>query len=60
MINEVKEAVAQELTRHHENISSSKDDKDEKKVLKLLKLSIMFSGAGMFLVIITILMLIMK
>ena len=60
MINEVKEAVAQELTRHHENLASSNENKDEKKVLKLLKLSIMFSGAGMFLVIITILMLIMK
>ncbi|MBQ7593220.1 MAG: hypothetical protein IJU48_02565 [Synergistaceae bacterium] len=60
MINGVKEAVAQELAKHHENITSNQDTNGDKKVLKLLKMSIMFSGAGMFLVIITILMLIMK
>lgn len=60
MINDVKEAVAQELAKYHENITSNQDTSGDKKVLKLLKMSIMFSGAGMFLVIITILMLIMK
>ncbi len=61
MINDVKEAVAQELTKHDEKKSADNQTGSEgRKIIKLLRMSMMISGAGMFLVIITILMLIMK
>ena len=61
MINDVKEAVAQELTKHDEKKSADNQTGNEgRKIIKLLRMSMMISGAGMFLVIITILLLIMK